>query len=92
MKIKYDRAAGLITHVKSWYRDAFPSDEVGADIPDKLTFSDALAALDTGNFYRVIRPADDSVVRERVFAELARRMGISYDRIYDKWIKGVDEK
>lgn len=89
---RYDSVAGLATYIKSWYTRAFPSDEVGADIPAKLTFADALTAVETGDFYHIIHPADDSVVRERVFAEIACRMGVEYSWVYDKWIKGENEQ
>ena len=88
---RYYKVAGLAAYIKPWYTSAFPSDDVGHDIPDKLTFADALTALETGDFYHIIQPADDSVVRERVFAEMACRMDVSYAWIYDKWIKGGNE-
>lgn len=69
--------------VRDWYVSAFPDDELGPDINAGLTFEDALDAVSLGGgFYDAIG-VGDSVVRERVFAELGSRFGIGYDAIYD---------
>ena len=75
-----------LDHVMDWYVQNFPSDELGRDIDPKLTFDDALKAVSLGSgFYDAIG-VGDSVVRGRVFQELADRNGVSYDNIYEAWL------
>ena len=83
----------LHTEIKNWYLDNYPEDDLGFEIgnsvgkPD-IDFQELLDALDDGDKETVYSCyADDSVVRERVFAELAELLNVSYDTIYDKWMK-----
>ncbi len=76
--------------VKDWYIDKYPSDELGNEINDRLTFGDVYAALERfDDIYEVIG-VNDSIVRERIFTELARRMKVDYDKIYYMWIDSDD--
>lgn len=79
----------LKTELQQFYTDKYPTDDLGWDIDPYATFEDLLIALDEGNGKRVYELcADDSVVRERLFAELANILGVDYDTIYDKWMQG----
>ena len=86
-KIEHVERVAKGDSVRDWYMQAFPTDELGAEINPQLTFDKALAAVPTGNgFYSALGDASDSVVRERVFEELGNRFGYSYDDIYDSWV------
>lgn len=76
--------------VKDWYIDRYPSDELGDEINARLTFGDVYAALERfDDIYEVIG-VNDSVVRERIFSELAKRMNVDYDKIYYMWLDSDD--
>ena len=73
--------------VKDWYVKTYPEDTLGQSIPEDLTFYDVFYCLDRrNNVYELLAPADDSVIRERVFQELAKIMDVDYDYIYDQWM------
>ena len=77
------------TYIKPWYCAKYPTDSMGQDINPKATFKGALDVLKrantTSDFYDYIN-AHDSVIRERIFDELARRTNQSYDTIYRAWL------
>lgn len=74
------------TNIKDWYISTYPTDEVGEYINDGITFYGLFYAMD--NYVDVYQflGVDDSIVRERVFAALAKVMGVDYDYIYDQWL------
>ena len=72
--------------VRDWYVQDYPTDELGSRIRADVTFDEALGAVARGDgFYDAIG-AGDSIVRERIFSELADRYGVGYDDIYEAWI------
>lgn len=72
--------------VREWYMQDYPTDELGADIDPDATFDDALKAVSLGGrFYDAIG-VGDSIVRERIFSQLADRYGVSYDDVYEAWL------
>lgn len=72
--------------VRDWYMQDYPTDELGPDIDPDATFDDALRAVSLGgDFYDAIG-VGDSIVRERIFSELADRYGVGYDDIYEAWL------
>lgn len=84
----YDAADRATTGglVRDWYMRAYPDDELGGQVAPSLTFSDALRAVPrSGDFYEVLG-VGDSIMRERVFEELATRTGLPYDDIYERWL------
>ena len=79
----------LKTELQQFYVDKYPTDDLGWEIPAYATFEDLLIALDSSDNKKVYELcADDSVVRERLFAELSDILGVDYDVIYDKWMQG----
>lgn len=53
-----------------------------------ITFATYFTVLDNyGDVYDLMGNAADSVVRERIFSQLADIIGESYDYIYDQWLK-----
>ena len=71
------------TNIKTWYTSTFPTDELGSEINPQASFDGLKKNLP--NVYDYIA-VSDSLVRERVFSELAVRMNVSYDHIYYKWL------
>ena len=73
--------------VKEFYLKNYPSDELGNEINKDATFVGLLWMLQT-------KPRDvydflgvfDSIVRERVFEELAKQLRLSYTTIYELWL------
>ena len=77
-------------HVQDWYISTYPDDELGQDILDTLTFAevyDHLKGVDDGcgDIYEVIG-VGDSLVRELIFSELCKRLGTSYEYVYNLWV------
>lgn len=76
--------------IKDWYIEEFPHDELGIELLDDFTFEDLFDDL-TNNVFGYECCADDSVVRERVFQELANILKVDYDVIYYRWIDTDDK-
>ena len=73
--------------IKAWYHYEYVSDKAYTAINDDVTFQDVFEALDTyQDVYKVLGLNCDSIIRERVFIELARLMDVNYDYIYDQWL------
>lgn len=72
--------------VKNWYTLTFPTDELGQEINEDITFEDVFRCLDNyGDFYNLINVVD-SLVRERIFEKFSEISGHTYAEIYDKWM------
>ena len=73
-----------------WNADRFPHDDWGVENMNRaITFQDVFECLQVGGNIYALLGADDSVVRERVFDELAALMGCSYDHVYYQWLNGT---
>jgi len=83
-----------MTRIKNWYLDMFPEDEMGNDLVPTVTFLDLFEALDAYEDIYVLLFGDemggDSLIRERIFEQLAEIMDVSYDYIYDQWLLGAE--
>ena len=75
--------------VRDWYVRTYPDDELGERIAPTLTFADALRAVPNGGGFYDALGVGDSIMRERVFEELAARTGLDYDDIYEHWLGGT---
>ena len=76
----------LNTSVRDWYCKTYPDDDLGKSILSNMTFWDLVAALNAGlDVYKFLGVAD-SVVRERVFARIAKLAVCDYDDVYDTWM------
>lgn len=75
-----------MNNINEFYTQNFPTDELGIDINPTATFGGLFRALDNyEDIYEYIG-VGDSLVRERVFEQLAIIMGVSYDEIYSQWL------
>jgi hypothetical protein len=72
-------------YIKEWYMNDYPTDELGCELYDNVTFSQL--SKDLGNVYDVIG-VGDSLIRERVFTKLSELMNVDYAYIYRQWLNG----
>jgi hypothetical protein len=74
-------------NIKEFYLENYPSDELGIELNETPTFAGLLNKLITnGDIYHYIG-VGDSLVRERLFEQLAKELEVSYDYVYNLWIK-----
>lgn len=72
-------------YVDDWYLQTFPDDKLGVDIAH-VKFSEVYQRmLNKEDIYEILDIVD-SVIRERIFLELARRLNKDYDYVYDLWL------
>ena len=79
----------LEQEIKPWYMETYPTDDLGAELPEGETFGDALKVLTNGENFYLFLGVGDSVIRERIFEKLANIIGASYGEIYDMWLRGA---
>ena len=73
--------------IRKFYVKAYPTDELGKDIIKNVTFAGLLNQLIVGgDIYKYIG-VGDSLIRERLFERLAEELEVSYDYVYNLWIK-----
>ena len=73
-----------------WYAKKFKTDKKMAP-KDGVTFEQLYESLKKGeNIYEKMG-VDDSIVRERVMSEIADRLGVEYDHVYDLWLNGGEK-
>jgi len=71
--------------IKEFYLENYSSDELGNEIDENATFVGLLWTLQSkGDVYEFIG-VFDSIVRERLFEELAKQLRVSYNTIYNLW-------
>lgn len=72
--------------LKDFYLNTYPTDELGTEINENTHFAGLLNELYTdGDVYEYIG-VHDSLVRERLFSELANSLEASYDYVYNLWL------
>lgn len=80
---------GDYNNIKEFYENTYETDDLNDYIRPEATFDDLYNAVINGHdLYNVIG-IDDSVIRERLFKELAYRVDSDYIVIYDLWIDNV---
>jgi hypothetical protein len=73
--------------IREYYLTKYPTDELGVELNETPTFAGLLNQLIVGgDVYRYIGVAD-SIVRERLFERLAEELEVSYEYVYNLWIK-----
>jgi hypothetical protein len=73
--------------IRKYYLEAFPTDELGIEINENATFAGLLNQLIVGGDVYEYIGVGDSIVRERCFEKLAKEMEVSYDYVYNLWLK-----
>jgi hypothetical protein len=74
------------SRVKTWYVKQFPNDDMGVELNPKITFTNILFCLIHKEDVYPPLEVYDSILRERVFAEIAERLGVPYKDVYNLWI------
>ena len=72
--------------IKNWYTHYYETDELGQEINSMATFNDLYRALVDGRDVYDVIGVGDSLVRERLFEELAILLGVRYNDVYNMWI------
>ena len=73
--------------IKQFYLENYPTDDMGNDIKDDATFVGFVTELfGDGDVYDYLG-VYDSLIRERLFSELAKQLKTSYDYVYNLWLK-----
>jgi len=75
------------TKIKDWYIKEYPTDELGAEINNDITFYDLFVLIYTYKDVYEALNVFDSIVRERVFSKLAEIMNVDYNYIYEQWLR-----
>ena len=76
--------------LKEFYLETYPTDELGQEISSDATFKGLLDTLENYEDAYYYIGVGDSLVRERLFDELASRIGITYQQVYDQWILSAE--
>jgi hypothetical protein len=74
--------------LRKFYQKTYPTDELGQHI-NLTTFVALIDCLHRGGDVYQYIGVHDSLVRERLFEELAKMLGSNYDYIYDLWMQGI---
>lgn len=69
--------------IREFYLSKYPSDTLGINIDPKATFIGLLDALHNGICVYDYIDYGDSVIRERIFAELSNQLGTDYNYVYE---------
>ena len=86
---KYDDPMDM--KVRDWYKEAYPTDSMGDEIDDYITFNHIFVCLDSYDDIYDYLPGD-SIIRERVFEKLAEIIDVSYDYVYEQYLRGISEE
>lgn len=77
------------TDCRDWYIENYPTDELGLYLNDNISFFNLygfLAVCKAENLYAYIGEGD-SVIRERLFAKLAKILRVPYAEVYNMWVR-----
>ena len=72
--------------LRDFYVREFPEDALGSEISPDATFAGLFETLDHYRDVYEYFGVGDSLVRERLFARLAKIMGVKYEVVYDQWL------
>ena len=73
-------------NIKEFYLNEYPTDELGVELNEKATFVGLVTELFGGHDVYDYIGVGDSLVRERLFSELAKQLNKPYDFVYDMWL------
>jgi len=72
--------------IKTWHSLKYPNDELAKEMDGEITFKDLWDGMKDGIDVYEMLGVYDSLIREHVFSELAKRMNTKYETIYNKWL------
>lgn len=67
--------------IREFYLSKYPEDTLGTNIDPNATFVGLIDALHNGVCVYDYIDFGDSIIRERIFAELSRQLGKDYDYV-----------
>jgi hypothetical protein len=73
-------------NIKEYYMNKYPQDELGVELNENATFVGLLNCLYEGNDVYEYIGEGDSIIRERLFENLALLTNKEYSYIYDLWL------
>ena len=74
-------------NIREFYVKNYPTDDMGKGINPNATFDGLWNVLKTyGDVYEYLY-VYDSIIRERVFEQLAEELGLGYEYVYKLWLK-----
>ena len=73
--------------IREYYVSKYPTDDMGTGINKKATFAGLLNQLFVGGDVYEYLYVYDSIIRERVFEQLAEELGLGYEYVYKLWLK-----
>lgn len=76
--------------IKKWYIRSYPTDDLGEEINDTITFKDLWDGLHQKQDVYEIIGVGDSIVRERLFQYLSLLYNVDYSYVYDLWLSSVN--
>jgi hypothetical protein len=74
-------------NIREYYVSKYPTDDMGTGINKKATFAGLLNQLFVGGDVYEYLYVYDSIIRERVFEQLAEELGLGYEYVYKLWLK-----
>ena len=74
-------------NIKEFYLNEYPTDELGIELNDNITFAGLVTELFGGDDVYKYIGVYDSLVRERLFSKLAEILDAPYDYVYNLWLK-----
>lgn len=74
------------TKLKSWYHKTYKDDPIWEDMDDDADFIGLYHTLNEHRDVYEYFGVGDSLVRERLFQQLAKMMGVEYDVVYNQWL------
>jgi len=78
--------------IKEFYLKNYPTDDMGEDINDNATFTGLITQIFGGFDIYEYLGVYDSLVRERLFQELANQLNKPYEFVYRLWLDMEDDK
>lgn len=73
--------------VRNWYLENYPTDDMGVEINESITFTElGLVLMAKRNFYEAVGNGIDSIIRERIFEKLSQELSVDYGVIYNMWL------
>lgn len=80
----------MFTKLALHYKEKYPTDDLGNDINPDITFRDLFSGLvNKLDAYELIG-VYDSMIRERLFSDLAELLNVPYDYVYKLWVVKKD--
>ena len=73
--------------IREFYVKNYPTDNMGDGINPKATFAGLLNQLIVGGDVYEYLFVYDSIIRERLFEKLADELEVSYEYVYNLWLK-----